>query len=144
MPKTLQERAQLPSLLTGAELQKKTSILTLPKTKLYATLTPSTLVLPRISNIAGLKHEQIVTPKQKLKLTQETTTILEQPKTPTPLNLNKPIAGYRNPLSNIGGAGRKGESGMTYLFGRQKRKYPVLTGPQAFKYLYPQQKKRKK
>jgi hypothetical protein len=124
-------------------LLKKTSILTLPKTKLYANLTPGTLVLPRVSNIAGLKPQQIVTPKQKLKLTPETTTILE-PKIPTSLNVNKPIPAYRNPLGNLGGAGRKGESGMTYLFGRQKRKYPVLTGPQAFKYLYPQGTKRKR
>jgi hypothetical protein len=137
MPKALQGSYQQPNLL------KKPSILTLPKTKLYANLTPGTLVLPRVSEIAGLKPEQIVTPKQKLKLTPETTTILE-PKTPTALNVNKPIAGYRNPLSNIGGGGKKGDLGMTYLFGRQKRKYPVMTGPQAYKFLYPQQKKRKK
>jgi hypothetical protein len=41
-------------------------------------------------------------------------------------------------------AGGKGEKGMDYLFGRQKRQYPVMTGGEAFNVMFGSGKQRKK
>lgn len=123
-------------LLEGAVTQKQEQITPLLTLNLLQNLMPGGTVTPR------LDIPTLTTPGTTPKLIiptifdvpnippgTSTTTIPTPPFTPPPKL-------FTLPKSGLGGLGPREPASLLYPFGRQKRKYPVMTGGQVAKFLF--------
>jgi len=110
-------------------------------------LIPNVIVSPGISPIVdvGLTSKTIVTPMTDVLVTPKTKLIT----TPTTPLLQIPKSTFvfpRSPFqqSSLMRKKKKQPSSMEFLFGRQPRKYPIMSGREAARFLFPEAQRRKR
>lgn len=110
-------------------------------------LMPNVIVSPGISPIVdvGLTPKTIVSPMMDVLVTPKTKLIT----TPTTPLLQIPKSTFvfpRSPFqqSSLMRKKKKQPSSMEFLFGRQPRKYPIMSGGEATRFLFPQGQRRKR
>ncbi len=136
--KSLISNALISPLLESAVIQEQRTVsplLTL--SPLLSPLTESDISINLFPNVTPSERitpftTQIITPGLSIPSPTPTKSILVPPRMPPVVTPKL----FTLPKSGMGGLGPREPSSLLYPFGRQKRKYPVMTGGEAAKFLF--------